>query len=80
MTIVLTGPVERTLTYEVVDGRAKQVDQPSKPAVSRVVFDSEVFATLALGRRGAPEFADRIIIEGDSDLGQRVVDQMNMMI
>jgi uncharacterized protein (TIGR03083 family) len=80
VTIHITGPIERTLTYEVVDGRATQVDRPTKPAVSRVVFDSEVFATLALGRCGAPAFADRIIIEGDTELGQKVVDQLNMMI
>jgi uncharacterized protein (TIGR03083 family) len=80
VTILITGPIERTLTYEVVDGRAKQVEQPSKPAVARVVFDTEVFAALALGRCGAPAFADRIIVEGDTELGQKVVDQLNMMI
>jgi uncharacterized protein (TIGR03083 family) len=80
VTVHITGPVERTLTYEVVDGRAKQVDAPSKPAVATVRVDSDVFATLALGRRTADALADRITIEGDQQLGRRVVDQLNMMI
>jgi uncharacterized protein (TIGR03083 family) len=80
VTVRITGPVDRTLTYEVVDGRAKQVDQPSKPAVATVQLDCDAFATLALGRRTADALADRITIDGDTQLGQRVVDQLNMMI
>ncbi|MBI5090793.1 MAG: maleylpyruvate isomerase family mycothiol-dependent enzyme [Actinobacteria bacterium] len=80
VTIHLTGPIERSLTYEVIEGRATQVAQPSKPAVATISFDSDAFATLALGRRTATQMAERIAIEGDRDLGQRVVDQLNMMI
>ncbi len=80
VTIWLTGPVHRTLTYEVVGGRATQVDQPTKPAVATVQMDSDAFATLALGRRAAATFGDRINIDGDTELGQKVVDQLNMMI
>lgn len=80
VTIRITGPVHRSLTYEVVGGRASQVDTPTKPAVVTVELDSDTFATLALGRRSASMLADRISIVGDVTLGQRVLDQLNMMI
>jgi uncharacterized protein (TIGR03083 family) len=78
--IVLTGPIERDLVYEVVGGRATLVDAPTAAPVAVVSFDSDTFATLALGRRPASAFADRITIEGDIELGTRVAEQLNMMI
>jgi uncharacterized protein (TIGR03083 family) len=80
VTVHLTGPVERTLTYEVVEGRAKQVDQPSKPPVVTISLDSDTFVTLALGRRTAKQLAERITVAGDDELGQRVVEQLILMI
>lgn len=80
VTVHLTGPVERTLTYEVVEGRATKVDRPSRPAVATVHLDSDAFTTLALGRCSAAAMMDRIVVDGDVQLGQRVVEQMNMMI
>lgn len=80
VTVEITGPIHRSLTYEVVDGRAKQVDATTKPAVATVRLDSDSFATLALGRRSAAMLGGRITIEGDATLGQRVLDQLNMMI
>lgn len=80
VTINLTGPVQRSLTYEVIGGRATQVDRPTKPAVATVRMDSDTFATLALGRRAAATFGARIVVDGDTELGQKVVDQLNMMI
>ena len=78
--IVLTGPIERDLSYEVIGGRATQVDTPSAPPVATVTMDSDAFATLALGRRPATAYQDRISIDGDRALGARVADQLNMMI
>ncbi len=78
--IVLTGPIERDLTYEVIGGRATQVDTPSAPPVATVTMDSDAFATLALGRRPATAYQDRISIDGDRALGARVAEQLNMMI
>jgi uncharacterized protein (TIGR03083 family) len=80
VTVHLTGPIERSLTYEVIGGRATQVDAPSKPVVATVRLDSDAFVTLALGRRSAAALGDRIVIEGDEQLGRRVADQLNMMI
>ena len=78
--IDLTGPVERHLVYEVQGGRAGSVDEPSAPPVVSVVMDTETFVILALGRRPASELADRLTLEGDRELGQRIVDQLGMMI
>lgn len=78
--IVLTGPVQRDLVYEVIAGRATLVDAPSAPPVTVVSFDSDTFATLALGRRPASAFTGRITLEGDIELGTRVAEQLNMMI
>ena len=78
--IVITGGVARDLTYEVIGGRATLVTSPSKPPVAVVSLDSDVFATLALGRRPAAAYIDAITLDGDTALGTRVVDQLNMMI
>jgi uncharacterized protein (TIGR03083 family) len=80
VTVEITGPVSRRLTYEVNGGRAGLVETSAEPAVAVIHVDCEAFAILALGRRTAAELADRIAIDGDHDLGQRVVDQLNMMI
>lgn len=76
----LTGPVVRTLTYEVRDGRAAAVDAPSKAPVTTLRMDSDTFACLALGRRPGAELAEWVEISGDVALGERCRDQLNMMI
>jgi uncharacterized protein (TIGR03083 family) len=77
---VITGAVERSLVYEVRNGRAAQVDTPSAEPVASVAMDTETFAILALGRRRAAELAGRIDLTGDMDLGHRIVDNLAMMI
>jgi uncharacterized protein (TIGR03083 family) len=78
--IELTGPVARRFVLEVRDGRAQQVEHATSAPLATVRLDCEAFTVLALGRRSASELRDRIVIEGDRDLGQRVVDQLGMMI
>ena len=80
VTVEITGPVARTLTYEVTNGRAGPVDSPSSPPVATVRLPADTFAVLALGRRSAATVAANITLLGDRELGQRVVDQLNMMI
>jgi uncharacterized protein (TIGR03083 family) len=80
VTIELTGPIHRSLTYEVVAGRATLVDTPSKPVVATVRLDSDAFATLALGRRPAAALGDRVQLDGDVDLAGRIASQLAMMI
>lgn len=78
--IELTGPVQRRGTYEVRGGRATLVDRPTAPPVATVRLDSDAFTTLALGRRPASEFTDRVELLGDRALGERIVSQLTMMI
>jgi uncharacterized protein (TIGR03083 family) len=80
VTIELTGPVHRSTTLEVQDGRAKQVDEPTRPSLAVIRMSSDTFATLALGRRPAAAMLDEIDITGDETLGHRVIEQFNMMI
>jgi len=76
----ITGPVSRSLTYEVRGGRASQVEAAESEPVASVSMDSETFAVLALGRRQASEVGDRVRIAGDAQLGQRIVENLAMMI
>jgi len=78
--IDITGPVERHLVFEVRDGRAARVEEPTAPPLATVRLDAEAFAVLALGRRSAEELQDRIELGGDVELGRRVAAQLNMMI
>jgi len=78
--VELVGGVERHVVCEVTDGRAAIVDAAALDPLSTITLDSEVFIVLATGRRPASAMADRIDISGDADLGQKVVDNLNMMI
>jgi uncharacterized protein (TIGR03083 family) len=80
VTIDIVGAVERSLTYEVRDGRATAVALATVPPIAGVRLDTETFVVLALGRRRADDLAERITLSGDADLGRRIVDSLNMMI
>ena len=79
--IEITGPVARTIPVLVEGGRAKVVDgaETGAPAVT-VTMDTETFLVLAVGRQTAAQRAGQITIDGDADLGQTIVDNLNMMI
>ncbi len=74
----ITGPTERDVHVEVHGGRAAVVARPSTEPAATVRMDTETFLVLAMGRR-APGDVD-VEVAGDAALGQRVVDQLNMMI
>jgi uncharacterized protein (TIGR03083 family) len=76
----LTGPIERSLTYEVREGRAGLVDTPSNPPLATLRMDSDTFACLALGRRPGSELREWVTLEGDTELAGRCLDSLNMMI
>jgi uncharacterized protein (TIGR03083 family) len=78
----ITGPVARSLTIRVDNGRAKVIDQAESagPPLVTITMDTETFLVLAVGRRTAADVADRLTIEGDLALGQAIVDNLNMMI
>jgi ubiquinone biosynthesis protein UbiJ len=79
--IEITGPVARTIPVVVEGGRAKVVDSGDggAPAVT-VTMDTETFLVLAVGRQTAEQRAGQITVDGDADLGQAIVGNLNMMI
>jgi uncharacterized protein (TIGR03083 family) len=78
--IVIAGDVNRRVVCEVNGGRAAFVAAAAADPVATVTLDSEAFVVLATGRCTAASIADRIELTGDQSLGQRVVDNLNMMI
>ena len=79
--IEISGPVARTIPVVVEGGRAKVVDGAAAgmPIVT-VTMDTETFLVLAVGRQTAEQRAGQITIDGDADLGQAIVGNLNMMI
>ena len=78
--IDITGEVSRHVVCEVTGGRAAIVESATDEPIATVVLDSDTFLVLATGRRAASALAGRIGLSGDQALGQRVVDNLNMMI
>ncbi|WP_454194027.1 maleylpyruvate isomerase family mycothiol-dependent enzyme [Nocardia sp. Marseille-Q1738] len=68
----LTGPLARTLRIQVA-GRANYVDAFDQPATVEIGMDSGLFVRLGCGRTKAEEHLDEISIDGDAELGQRLV-------
>jgi uncharacterized protein (TIGR03083 family) len=78
--IEITGGVNRQLVCEVTGGRAAIVSSATDEPLAAIALDSETFIVLATGRRPAGAMNDRITLSGDQALGQRIVDNLNMMI
>jgi uncharacterized protein (TIGR03083 family) len=76
----ITGDVTRHVVCEVNGGRAAIVESATHDPLATILVDTETFLVLATGRRNATSIADRIELSGDRSLGQRVVDNLNMMI
>ena len=78
----VTGQTPLTLPIGVERGRARALDAaPDKPTV-RVRTDFETFACLACGRWDPEEVlaSGKVAFEGDREMGETVVRQMNFMI
>jgi uncharacterized protein (TIGR03083 family) len=75
--VELTGPVCRTV-HVVVDGRARLVDAPDRPATTTISLSSGLFVRLSAGRVDPAEHLAEIGITGDADLGGRVVRNLNV--
>ena len=78
--IHITEPVVRKISITVVNGRAMVVDTPASKPLTELFFDSNTFVELATGRATAQEARERWKVSGDTDLGERVVGAINMMI
>jgi uncharacterized protein (TIGR03083 family) len=78
--IDITGDVARHVVCEVNGGRAAVVEHATADPLATVSLDSEAFVILATGRRSASALRHRVTLDGDQGIGQRVVDNLNMMI
>jgi uncharacterized protein (TIGR03083 family) len=78
VTIELTGPIVRSWTHQIIDGRAALVSDAAPVATLRM--SSSIFAALAFGRVAGSSVIDQVEIEGDAVLATRIVDSLNMMI
>jgi len=81
-TVVLTiaGPQARTLAVRMAGGRGADV-APPEVATVELTTDVATFTRLSGGRVGADAVLDRglVTVEGDRDLGIRVLGAMNVM-
>ncbi len=68
----LTGPAARTIDVEVAE-RAAVVEQLSGPPTLTVTMPAGVFARLAGGRADPPTLRDQVTLEGDEELGERLI-------
>ena len=73
--IELTGPAGRTINVEVGE-RAAVVDELSGPPTLSVTMPVLVFARLAGGRADPDTLRDQVTIEGDQELGERLVENL----
>jgi uncharacterized protein (TIGR03083 family) len=77
----LSGPLAREVAVEVVDGRARLVaGTPASPTV-RLAMSTETFERLGCGRI-EPESvraAGGVTVDGDTELGGRVLAEMNYL-
>lgn len=76
--LVVNDGVERDVMCEVNGGRAGFVDSPATEPLATVTMGTETFVRLANGRPSSP--SDAVSIDGDTDLGGKVVATLNMMI
>ena len=78
----ITGNAGRVLPIVVEGTRARELEEePLNPAV-RLTMDAETFACLGCGRWAPRESLEsgRVTIQGSQELGETIIDQMNIMI
>ena len=78
----LGGEAPRTIAVSVADGRAKVVDEVPTTATVRLAMDVETWWCLCLGRWDGPTVRAEglVTVDGDTALGEKVVDSMTFMI
>ena len=78
----ITGPAGRVVSVGVAENRGSELEtEPTYPTVG-ITTDVETFACLACGRWKPSDVLDsgRITLSGDTTMGQRIINQMNIMI
>jgi uncharacterized protein (TIGR03083 family) len=76
----ITGPVHREIPITVINGRAAIVATSPGDVLCTVQMDSNTFTALATGRKTFDQLATGVQVQGDSELGMRISQQLNMMI
>lgn len=72
VTFIVEGPISRTLTVTVKDGRANVAQDEVTPIAGAILrMSTETFVALLAGREGAK---DDVQIDGDEELGRRIVE------
>ena len=71
----LTGPAARTINVEVAE-RAAVVDELSGPPTVTLTMPAGVFARLGGGRADPAVLRQQVTIDGDTELGERIVANM----
>ncbi|MFV9633855.1 maleylpyruvate isomerase family mycothiol-dependent enzyme [Mycobacterium neumannii] len=80
VSIVLTGPLGRTINV-AVEGRGKVVeDFGDEEPTATITLDALLFARLTGGRVALAQHAGDIAFGGDEEVGKRVVDHLNYVI
>ncbi|MBJ8348090.1 maleylpyruvate isomerase family mycothiol-dependent enzyme [Antrihabitans sp. YC2-6] len=75
ISLELTGPLARTIAISV-DGRARVVDQFDDGPTTVIRLDSGLFVRLCGGRTTAADHVAAIELEGDTEVGRRIVDNL----
>ena len=78
--IAIDDPVTRVIPVRVDGGRAKVVDTAPEAPIVTVRMDTQTFLALATGRWGPDAPSARLVVEGDTALGEAIASSFNMMI
>ncbi|MFE9786183.1 maleylpyruvate isomerase N-terminal domain-containing protein [Nocardia salmonicida] len=80
ITLDLTGPVTRQVHLSVADGRGTVLDEISEEPTTLLRLDSGLFARLRGGRTTVDRHPGEVVVEGDTALGERLVQNLAFTI
>ena len=74
----ITGPSARRVAVTMSGGRGSVTDEIPPEPTATISMPFETFMTLGLGRRSPDEAMGSILMEGDEELGRRLVALLNV--
>ncbi|MGW6123610.1 maleylpyruvate isomerase N-terminal domain-containing protein [Nocardia sp. NPDC055165] len=80
ITLDLTGPVTRQVHLSVAGGRGSVLDEVSDEPTTVIRVNSGLFARLRGGRTTADRHPGEVVVEGDTALGERLVQNLAFTI